>query len=70
MPKRWGSAQPDGTICLNPELIRAPSACVDYVITHEICHLRHPDHGPRFRTLLQQLCPDWLNLKQRLESGW
>jgi predicted metal-dependent hydrolase len=70
MPKRWGSAQPDGTICLNPELIRAPSACVDYVITHEICHLRHPDHGPRFRTLLHQLCADWHNLKQRLESGW
>lgn len=70
MAKRWGSAQPDGTICLNPELIRAPSACVDYVIAHEICHLRHPDHGPRFRALLQQLCPDWRNLKQRLESGW
>ena len=69
MPKRWGSACKDGTIALNPELIRAPSACVDYVITHEICHLKHPDHGPRFRALLQQLCPDWVTLKARLEKS-
>jgi predicted metal-dependent hydrolase len=67
MPKRWGSALPDGTICLNPELIQAPSACIDYVITHEICHLKHPDHGPKFRAMLQQLCPDWKRLKERLE---
>lgn len=67
MAKRWGSAQKDGTIALNPELIHAPSACIDYVITHEICHLKHPDHGPKFRALLQQLCPDWQRLKERLE---
>ncbi len=67
MAKRWGSAQTDGTIALNPELIHAPSACIDYVIMHEICHLKHPDHGPRFRALLQQLCPDWQRLKDRLE---
>lgn len=67
MAKRWGSAQTDGTIALNPELIHAPSACIDYVITHEICHLKHPDHGPKFRALLQQLCPDWQRLKERLE---
>jgi predicted metal-dependent hydrolase len=68
MPKRWGSALPDGTICLNPELIQAPSACIDYVITHEICHLKHPDHGPKFRAMLQQLCPYWKRLKERLEG--
>lgn len=68
MPKRWGSALQSGTIYLNPELIQAPSACIDYVITHEICHLKHPDHGPKFRALLQQLCPDWKRLKARLEG--
>jgi predicted metal-dependent hydrolase len=68
MAKRWGSARKNGTIALNPELIRAPSACIDYVITHEICHLKHPDHGPKFRALLQQLCPDWRRLKERLEG--
>lgn len=69
MAKRWGSAKTDGTITMNPELIHAPSACIDYVITHEICHLKHPDHGPKFRALLQQLCPDWQRLKERLEGG-
>jgi predicted metal-dependent hydrolase len=68
MPKRWGSAGANGVLRLNPLLIRMPSACVDYVIIHEICHLVHPDHGARFRGLLQQLCPDWRRLKARLES--
>ncbi len=69
MAKRWGSALPNGTILLNPELIHAPSACVDYVITHEICHLRHPDHSSRFWGLLKQLMPDWETLKARLERA-
>jgi predicted metal-dependent hydrolase len=68
MPKRWGSMGSEGVLRLNPILIRAPSACVDYVITHEICHLVHPDHGPEFQALLRQLCPDWRCLKARLES--
>jgi predicted metal-dependent hydrolase len=55
-------------IILNPELIHAPSVCVDYVITHEICHLRHPDHGPQFIRLLTQLLPEWRAIKQRLEE--
>jgi len=69
MPKRWGSACKNGVILLNPELIKAPSACIDYVIAHEICHLRHPDHGRAFRHLLATLCPDWRDLKQRLEAA-
>ncbi len=69
MPKRWGSALPNGTIYLNPELIHAPSACVDYVIAHEICHLKYPDHGRQFWSLLRQLIPDWQNLKMRLERA-
>ena len=69
MPKRWGSAMPNGTIFLNPELIHAPSACVDYVITHEICHLKYPDHGKQFWSLLRQLMPDWLTIKTRLERA-
>jgi predicted metal-dependent hydrolase len=67
MSKRWGSALSDGTIRLNPDLVRAPSICIDYVITHEICHLKHPNHGPAFWRLLDQLCPKWRKLKLRLE---
>lgn len=67
MLKRWGSAGQDGRIALNPELIHAPSRCIDYVIVHEICHLRHPHHGPQFFRLLSSLMPDWKSLKERLE---
>lgn len=68
MPKRWGSALQDGTICLNPELIKAPSVCIDYVIAHEICHLKHPNHGKPFYSELGHIYLDWSSRKQRLES--
>jgi predicted metal-dependent hydrolase len=68
MPKRWGSAGADGRIALNPELIHAPSDCMDYVIAHEICHLKHRAHDARFFRLLSSLCPAWRNLKLRLET--
>lgn len=67
MAKRWGSAGKNGHIALNPELIHAPSACIDYVIAHEICHLKHPDHSPAFFRLLASKLPDWKGLKSRLE---
>lgn len=69
MPKRWGSAGRNGRIALSPELIHAPSACIDYVIAHEICHLKHPDHSPAFFRLLASLQPDWRTLKDRLEKS-
>ena len=68
MPKRWGSAHQDGRIFLNPELVRTPSLCIDYVIAHEICHLKHPGHDRAFYTELEELCPKWRSIKQRLES--
>jgi predicted metal-dependent hydrolase len=67
MPRRWGSWSRSGRISLNPELIRAPTACIDYVITHELIHLIHPHHGAAFYELLETLMPDWRNRKQRLE---
>ena len=67
MPKRWGSTSKNGRIALNPELIRAPSVCVDYVIAHEMCHFKHPHHGAAFYTELEKLFPNWKNVKQRLE---
>lgn len=68
MPKRWGSAMPTGVIYLNPELVRAPSACIDYVIAHEVCHLKHHHHGKAFYAELTSLCPDWSARKERLET--
>lgn len=65
MRKRWGSCAADGSITLNLELIQAPKDCIDYVITHELCHLKEPHHGPRFWTLLEKLMPDY-RLKRAL----
>jgi hypothetical protein len=69
MPKRWGSAHQDGRIFLNPELVRAPSSCIDYVIAHEICHLKHPKHDRAFYAELESLCPKWIDTKLRLEAA-
>jgi predicted metal-dependent hydrolase len=68
MPKRWGSSHRDGRIYLNPELVKAPSICIDYVITHEVCHLKHPQHDRVFFNLLDQVSPNWRAIKARLEQ--
>jgi predicted metal-dependent hydrolase len=67
MRRRWGSFTHAGKILLNPDLIRAPTACIDYVITHELTHLIHPNHSVDFYDLLDALMPDWRVRKQRLE---
>ena len=67
MPKRWGSWTRRGVIYLNPELVKAPGSCVDYVVTHELCHLVHGHHGPAFYALLSRMMPDWEQRKRRLE---
>lgn len=67
MSKRWGSYSPSGRILLNPELIKAPTECIDYVILHELCHVKFPGHNKQFYKLLHRVAPDWLRLKHRLE---
>jgi hypothetical protein len=68
MPKRWGSSHRDGRVYLNPDLVKTPSICIDYVIVHEVCHLKHPQHDAAFYRLLDQVLPDWRRTKMRLES--
>ncbi len=67
MTTRWGSTSPSGSLVLNPDLIRAPMDCVDYVVTHELCHLLVPNHGRQFFELQRLVMPDWEQRKQRLE---
>ncbi|OQX07581.1 MAG: metal-dependent hydrolase [Desulfobulbaceae bacterium A2] len=67
MKKRWGSLSRGGLLTLNTDLIRAPKECIDYVITHELCHLRCHDHGPEYYQLLEKVMPDWAKRKHRLE---
>jgi predicted metal-dependent hydrolase len=66
--KRWGSCSPAGRLTLNPNLVRAPPECIDYVLIHELCHLGEHHHGPRFHHLLDTLMPDWRRVKARLDD--
>lgn len=68
MEKQWGSCSPSGQILLNPHLVKAPRECIEYVIIHELTHLRHHDHGPAFWSLVVAYAPEWKVSKQRLDG--
>lgn len=69
MQSRWGSLSDAGNMTLNVKLVQAPRPCIAYVVTHELCHIRHRDHDARFFKLLAQVMPDWSQRKQRLEAA-
>ena len=68
MPTRWGSCTAKGKIILNPELIKAPKGCIEYVIIHELCHLIHHDHTQKFIDLQTKEMKDWEKWKTKLEK--
>lgn len=63
MPKRWGSCSSNGVITLADDLTDTDEAFQDYVIVHELLHLRYPTHGKRFRAMMSVLVPDWRALE-------
>ncbi len=67
MRKRWGSLSSKGRLTLNIDLILASRECIDYVIVHELSHLRYDNHGPEFYRFLDKVMPDWEKRKHRLE---
>jgi predicted metal-dependent hydrolase len=67
MTRRWGSCNKLGRIVLNTALIKASLFCIDYVIMHELCHLKIPHHSKRYWQLLTKYMPDWTDRKKRLE---
>jgi predicted metal-dependent hydrolase len=68
MPRRWGSCSRRGTVTLNPELVKAPVSCIDYVLVHELCHRIVADHSPSFFRLLAAHVPDWVRRRDRLNG--
>jgi predicted metal-dependent hydrolase len=56
---RWGSCSRDGHICLNWRLAQMPPAIRDYVMIHELMHLKQMNHSPKFWTLVAAACPDY-----------
>ncbi len=68
MEKRWGSCTVEGKILLNLKLIQAPKQLIDYVVMHELCHLKEHNHGSSFYALLDRAMPDWRTKRQQLNK--
>ena len=62
---RWASCARGGAMSFNWRLLLAPGRVLDYVVWHEVCHLRLADHSPAFWALLEAHCPDW-----RQDAAW
>ncbi len=68
MSRQWGSCTPKGEIILNPHLIKAPRQCIDYVLVHEMAHLKHHDHSPDFWAIIDTHAGDWQSAKRHLDG--
>ncbi len=62
---RFGSCSSKGRLCFSYHLMRYPEEAIDYVVLHEVCHLRHMNHGRHFYALLSQHMPDY-NVRRQL----
>lgn len=69
---RWGQCSAKGDIGLNWRLLQLPQPLQDYVILHELCHLKHMNHGPEFHRLLSRLMPDQRQVSKQISyySAW
>lgn len=66
--KRWGSCSSLGTIMLNWRLIHFKPAIIDYVVAHEVAHLKHMDHSAAFWQEVERLLPDFYTARQQLKQ--
>jgi predicted metal-dependent hydrolase len=65
---RWGSCSRSGHICLNWRLVTMPEAVRDYVLIHELMHLKRMDHSPKFWKLVAEACPPYKDARAWLRS--
>ena len=68
MRRRWGSCSGEGRLTLNTRLVHTPLECVDYVLLHELSHIREMNHSKKFYAVLAEICPDWARLRNKLEQ--
>ncbi len=66
--KNWGNCKQDGRITLNLNLAKKDKECLEYVMIHELCHLIEFNHGKNFKKLMDEFCPDWKEIKKRLNE--
>ena len=65
---RWGTARSDGSIRLNWRLLHLPMPVLDYVVAHELSHLKEMNHSPRFWDTVRSVVPDYAALRQQLKK--
>ena len=68
LKSRWGSCTSKGRITISSELIKLDEKFTEYVIIHELCHLKHHNHGKDFYRLLEQLVPDYKAIRRELRK--
>jgi len=68
--ERWGSISKNKTININLSILCAPPKIIDYVIIHELCHLKIPDHSPKYWNLLYKMMPNYETHKEWLSVNW
>lgn len=66
--KRWGSCTKDGTLRFNWKIIMAPEPIIDYLVVHEMCHLRYMNHANEFWNLVESILPDYKSRKEWLRK--
>ena len=66
---RWGSCSTKGHVLFNWQIIIAPNRIVDYVVVHELCHLKRHDHSPEFWKCVQRAFPDYQDCKDWLKAN-
>ena len=66
---RWGSCSKQGNLSFNFKIALLPDKLADYIIVHEMCHLKEFNHSKKFWNLVQQIIPDYLKLRRELKRG-
>ena len=69
--KRWGSCTSKNSLIFNYKIIMAPVSQLEYIVAHELCHIKEKNHTPRFWLMLKAIMPDYNKRKNELmKDGW
>ena len=69
MKNKWASCSSQGRVCFNTDLLEEPGDFQQYVIVHELLHLKIPNHGGLFKSLMSAYLPDWKNILERRKNN-
>ncbi|MCB9450309.1 MAG: M48 family metallopeptidase [Anaerolineaceae bacterium] len=68
MTRKWGSCSSKNNVTLNQRLTWLPPRLAEYIVCHELVHLRELNHGPQFKALMTTYMPDWKSREQELRA--